>query len=418
MNNKINLAVIQVMVVAAGCGFNSAAQAGFAEDSQATLELRNMYLNRDYRQNGAPVSHGEVWAQGFIGRFKSGYTQGVVGFGLDAMALAGVRLDSGKGRVNGASGGGGIGMLPLASNGKPVGSYGKAGLTLKAKLSNSRLQLGTLQPSLPVVMHNDTRLLPGSYTGGMLTMQELKGLTVHAGRLSEYSLRDQSHREKFARKTDYFDVLGGTYALNDSLTASYYHGHLENAYKQHFIGLVHQKKLNDRVSLRTDLRYFVTDDSGRKERGRIDNRFFNGMLSLGVDHHRFSAAYQNLSGDNDFQVINGADPYNVNLSTYWTFWREEEDAWQARYDYNFAGLGLPGLSLMTRYISAYNVKSKTGNKGKEWERDTDLVYSFQNTSLKGLRVHLRNVTYRSGRVAGAPDVDENRVILSYTLTLL
>ena len=418
MTIKFKRTLLSAGLLASSSMLCNPAFAGFISDSKATLELRNMYLNRDYRQSGAPISYGEVWAQGFITRVQSGYTEGRVGFGIDALALAGVRLDSGRGRVNGASGGGGIGMLPLERNGKPVRNHGKMGVTLKARISNTTLHLGTLQPSLPVVMHNDTRLLPGSYTGGLITSKEIEGLTVHAMRLTEHSQRDQTHREDFSRKTDYFDVLGGSYAINPNLAVSYYYGHLQHAYKQHFVGLVHNTHLNNTLTLRTDLRYFDTRDTGDKDRGKINNQFFNGMITLGAKAHKFSLGYQNLSGKNNFQVINGADPYNVNLSTFWTFWRQEEDAWQLRYDYDFADLGFPGLTFMTRYVTASNVKTDAGNDGKEWERDTDLMYTFQNNALKGFRVHLRNVTYRASGVTGAPSVNENRVILSYTLALL
>lgn len=403
----------------AACGLISdSAFAAFIDDTKASLELRNMYLNRDYHQSGAPVSYGEVWAQGFIARLESGYTEGTLGFGVDALGMLGLRLDSGKGRVNGASGGGGIGMLPLESDGSPVEYYSEMGLTAKARLSATTLHIGTLQPLLPVALYNNTRLLPGTYTGGMLTSREIDGLTLHATRLTEYNLRDQSHSQEFASNIDYFDAVGGSYALNPQLTASYYYGHLDNAYKQHFAGLLHTINLAEGLSLRSDLRYFDTRDTGEQARGKIDNSFFNGMLTLGLGNHKFGLGYQNLSGDNDFQFITGGDPYNVNLSTYWTFNRQEEDAWQLRYDYDFAGLNIPGLSFMTRYVSGYNIETAAGNDGKEWERDSDLIYSFQDGTLKGLRVHLRNVSYRASSVSGAPDLDENRVIISYTLSLL
>ena len=126
-----------------------------------------------------------------------------------------------------------------------------------------------------------------------------------------------------------------------------------------------------------------------------------------------------MSGDSVLGLIAGADPYSTNLSTFWTFNRQEEDAWQVRYDYDFASMGVPGLTFMTRYVSGYNIENaaKTFDDGKEWERDTDIVYTLQDGSLKGLRFHLRNVTYRAeSRIAR--DVDENRVIVSYTLPLL
>ncbi|WP_031764299.1 OprD family outer membrane porin, partial [Pseudomonas aeruginosa] len=53
--------------------------AGFLEDSKASLETRNFYMNRDFR-DGPGQSKREEWAQGFILNLQSGYTQGTVGF--------------------------------------------------------------------------------------------------------------------------------------------------------------------------------------------------------------------------------------------------------------------------------------------------------------------------------------------------
>ena len=75
---------------------------------------------------------------------------------------------------------------------------------------------------------------------------------------------------------------------------------------------------------------------------------------------------------------------------------------------------------MARYVNADDIETAASNNGKQWERDTDLVYTLQDGTLKGLRFHLRNTTFRASDVAGAigRDVDENRVIVSYTLPLL
>ena len=43
-----------------------AAQAAFIEDSKASLELRNFYMNRDFRDApSGSQSKAEEWAQGF-----------------------------------------------------------------------------------------------------------------------------------------------------------------------------------------------------------------------------------------------------------------------------------------------------------------------------------------------------------------
>ena len=68
-----------------------------------------------------------------------------------------------------------------------------------------------------------------------------------------------------------------------------------------------------------------------------------------------------------------------------------------------------------RYISGNNVDTGQGFEGKDRERDLDLGYVLQSGSLKGLGIRVRNVMARSNYRS---DIDENRLILSYTWTLL
>lgn len=401
---------LALSVIAASIALPSVAQAAFVEDSKASLELRNMYLNRDNRSGAAPQSYGETWAQGFIAKYESGFTGGVVGFGADAIGMLGVKLDSSKGNTIGN-------MLPVGADGVPDDEYSELGLTAKARISKTVLKVGTLQPLLPVVQYNNTRLLPGSYVGGMLTSaEEIAGLTLNAGRLTEYNLRDSSNNQEFARNVDNFDFAGGSYAFNPQLTASYYYGDYSNVYEQHFAGLVHKLPLGEGLSLTSDLRYFNSQDQG-ENLVKIDNDMYQGMFTLGVGAHKIGAGYQGLSGDGSFPTIAGSDPFSINLVTYYTFQQAETDAWQVRYDYDFASVGVPGLAFMTRYVNADNIEGATYDDGKAWERDSDLVYTLQSGTMKGLRFHLRNTTFRADSQV-TRDVDENRVIVSYTLPLL
>lgn len=407
---------LALSILAAAMAVPAVSQAALVEDSKASLELRNMYLNRDYRDAAGALgnSYGELWGQGFIAKFESGYTEGTVGVGVDALGLVGIKLDSGGGRGSGN-------MMALDTDDNPVNESAQLGLTGKVRVSKSTLHIGTLQPVLPVVMYNNTRLLPGSYTGGLVTSQEVAGLTMHAARLTEYSLRDSTDSDEFGRKIDHFDLAGASYAFTPQLTGSYYFGNYDNTYKQHFGGLVHKLPLGEGISLTSDLRYFQTDYDAR---GVDDNKFLNGMFTLAVGAHKFGAGFQSMSGGslngNGLGLIQGADPYSTNLSTYWTFNRPDEDVWQVRYDYDFASMGIPGLSFMTRYVSGSDIDTGTATNGKEWERDTDIVYTLQDGTFKGVRFHLRNVTYRAGDVTAgnARDIDENRLIVSYTLPLL
>ena len=56
-----------------------------------------------------------------------------------------------------------------------------------------------------------------------------------------------------------------------------------------------------------------------------------------------------------------------------------------------------------------------GRDGKEWERDFDVSYTIQEGTFKNLALRWRNAMVRSNASIG--DLDENRLIVSYTLPL-
>ena len=214
--------------------------------------------------------------------------------------------------------------------------------------------------------------------------------------------------------TDAFDFIGGTYKITKDLTAGYYYSNLDELYKQHSFNAVHVLPLGDKQSLKTDLRYARSTDDGN--RSNIDNTAIGAMVTYGLDGHAFGLGYQKMSGDTGFAYINGTDPFLVNYVQIGDFANKDEKSYQARYDFNFASIGIPGLTFMTRYLTGDNVDRGRGiSEGKEWERNSELMYVFQEGALKNLGVRWRNASVRSNF---ANDIDENRLIVSYTLPLL
>ena len=393
-------------------------QAAFFEDSTATFETRNMYFNRDFRDGtSAQQSKRDEWAQGFMLNFESGYTDGTVGFGLDALGMLGIKLDSSPDRTD-------TGLLPTHDDGKAADEYSKLGLTGKVKVSQTELKIGTLIPELPTLQPNDGRILPQTFEGGLLTSKEVKGLTFTGGRLDKAKDRNDTNWEDLALNNkngrfggtfsaDNFDLAGLDYQFTDRITGSYHYAQLDDIYRQHFLGMVATQPWGP-GTLGADLRLAVSDDQGAAKAGNIDNTTVNGMLSYALGGHKVSAAYQQMSGDSAFPYVDGADPYLVNFVQINDFAGADERSWQVRYDYNFAALGIPGLTFMTRYINGDNVSRADGSEGKEWERNTEFKYVVQSGPLKNVAVRLRNATFRSNF---ARDADEVRLLVSYSVAL-
>lgn len=190
--NKSTLA----LAVAVGVLAQQAGAAGFIEDSKASITARNFYINSDNRDGTANPSKQEEWGQGFIFNFASGYTQGTVGFGVDAIGLYGVKLDSGKGtHYNANSAGKGGLVFPSDSDGRAVDDFSSLGLTAKVKVSKTELRLGTLLPKLPVVTSNDGRLLPQTFEGGQITSNDIENLTLVGGKLEHAKGRNSTNND-------------------------------------------------------------------------------------------------------------------------------------------------------------------------------------------------------------------------------
>ena len=79
-------------------------------------------------------------------------------------------------------------------------------------------------------------------------------------------------------------------------------------------------------------------------------------------------------------------------------------------------LGVPGLTMMNRYISGDNIHTGAITDGKEWGRESELAYTVQAGTLKDLTVRWRNASIR--RDYSTNEFDENRIFISYPLSLL
>src|SRR5690606_20418620 len=157
---------------------------------------------------------------------ESGYTEGTVGFGVDALGLLGVKLDSGKGRA-------GTQLLPGAYGAGAPDDYSELGLAAKAKVSETVLKVGTLQIKNQAISSSDSRLLPATFQGGQLVSKEIEGLTLDVGYLNRHNWRNSSNNEALNwggksatvadTESDSFTLAGGTYTLPNDLTDGYYY---------------------------------------------------------------------------------------------------------------------------------------------------------------------------------------------------
>ncbi|WP_425220305.1 OprD family porin [Pseudomonas gozinkensis] len=410
---------------------DSAIASGFLDDAKTEVLSRNFYLSNDYRSpSPSGKNYKQEWAQGFIGTFASGFTDGTVGFGLDAHAFYGLKLDGGKGHS-------GTGLLPVDSDGRSESDYSSAGGALKLKASRTTLAFGEMTVETPVFDTSDKRLQPEYATGFLLDSREIENARVVAGRFTAFRNQDSSSGkgdfQGYGASTQGESIsFIGTDLFSDSpVGGALYASDLSDTWRQYYANL-HFKQ----SGLLLDANVYHTRDTGQALAGDIDNTAFSlsGKYTFGA--HAVMLGWQRINGDTPFDFVGGDSIYLANSIKYADFNGAHERSWQARYDLDLGAFGIPGLNFMTRYVSgsqidgthapkggAYNpfdadsgqYQPQQGDGGKHWERDIDLRYIVQSGAAKDLSVQLSHVSHRANSAQAGDDIDRIYVVIQYPL---
>lgn len=387
--------------------------AGFLEDSRATVDFRNLYFDRDFRQPGGSQATGQSqareWGQAAVLTLQTGFTQGVLGLGVDAIAMTGLKLDSSPARA-------GTGMFPAERDGSSVGELSRLGASVKLKYSNTLARSGVMAFRKPVLQSADSRLLPGLFKATSLESSELACLTLHAARVTQAMGLDSSDWERlssrYGGRSDAFTLYGADYALTEKSQIRAYYGKLDGIYQHTLANYVGRLDFSTDRHLSFDLRWSKAAEV--EDFRDIDNRAFGALVGYRQKNHTLSVGYQKMSGRDAYPYVNGTDPYLVNFVQILQFSNAGERSWQLRYDLDLTAWGVPGLSFMSRYVRGDQVRLSGGGEGREWERNSELTYVIQGGPWKNASIKWRNATVRS---TFGNDIDENRLVISYPLSL-
>lgn len=440
----IKLSVIALAVAAASTQMAVASQQsesnGFIEDSKLDAHARALYFNRDFRNNhnntlksGEKQNYREESGLGLKAIYESGFTQGTVGFGVDAFGLQGIKLDSGGGTQ-------GTGMFPSRNRGdknrKAVDNYSQAGGAVKARLSNTTLKYGEQFVDLPVLSTDDSRLLPETATGFLMTSNEIENLELNLGHFTALTEQDAVRFDSNGIRS--IDLVGGRYNFTDNLSAAYFYADAKAGHKgdkdrfqakKHYTNVNYTLPIADAQNLNFDFNMYNTKFN-EKDEPRGQRSSTNNVWSLAaaytLDAHTFTVGHQRVTGGHDdgyeYNYDGGGTVYLLNDVQYNDFRAKGEKSFQARYDIDMASFGVPGLSFMTRYVRGTNIDDGARHNGKNWERDTEVKYVLQSGAAKDLAFRLRQATYRGNdaahNAADTTDVNEVRLIVEYPLSIL
>ncbi|MBC3349226.1 OprD family porin [Pseudomonas sp. SWRI196] len=426
LNKRIALIALGILNTTYAMASDQAESKGFVEDSSLNVLLRNAYMNRDYKNGNEDKAE---WGQAAIGTFSSGFTQGTVGVGVDAFGLYALRLDGGKGR----SGAGGIDFFKQGDSGNAADDLSKFGAAVKFRVSNTVLAYGDQMPALPVLSYDNSRLLPESYTGTLITSKEIKGLELNAGRFTAESRKSAEGRDSGGLKS--INVLGGSYQFTEQFKASLYASDVEDVLKKQYVNANYVFPLAKDQSLTLDFNGYRTklDNSYVRENNVTgdDNKIWSLAATFATGPHSFTLAHQRSTGDSNLGYAYGGYQREQNrvgdggntiylANSFWSdFNAEDERSWQLGYGLDFTTFGIPGLTYNVAYVRGDNITTSTSEGGTEREIFNQFKYVVQNGPAKDLSVRLRSSFLRVSQKSSEYNVSGNelRVFVDYPISV-
>lgn len=409
---------------------------GFIEDSHLNFLTRNLYYNHDYHSghNNADSTGDRdrrEWGQTFRLDYTSGFTQGVVGFGLDTSVYTVIKLDGGAGHSGQAN--------VLVTDGNSTAQEASSGgANAKLRISETELKYGNnLRPYNAVFAPADARLTPGTAQGFWLTSKDVEGLSAEAAHLTaakdfnSTNTSDDFYAAYAGVASSTVDFVGAIYSATDRLILGLYGAEYKDIWRQYYGNLNYTYPISDTQSLNFDANLYRTLDEGRALAGDINTTAYSLAAAYTVGAHTFKLTYQKIRGDQPFDYL-GLGPHTFHDSIYLAnssqladFNGPNEESRGLFYSLDMASYGVKGLTFGARYIEGRDVDGSKlaadspynfyGSESSEehWERDIDVKYVVQEGTAKGLSVRLRQATHRTGNGASDASADQIRLITEY-----
>ena len=417
---KLTLAVlINAVLISSAYASEQSEAKGFVEDASGSVLLRTGFIDRD-KKNGVPDTRST--AQSAIFNLESGYTQGIVGFGVGAVGDASFKIGDNNHAGNQ--------MIPINDQGNAYDHWARGGASVKARISNTNVRYGTQVLDLPVLASNTGRMVPEYFEGTLITSHEIKNLELVAGKFTKDQMSDQINRDSDVNGNglDRAIVWGAKYKFDDQLSASYYGLDSKNALERHYINANYKYPLANKSSFTVDFSGYHTEwdkqaftYSSPLGDTNVDGRSNNIWALSGTynqDAHTVMLAYQQNTGNTGYDYGQNADGFqsiylpNSYLSD---FIGKHEKSVQVQYNLDLGTYGVPGLNWTTAYVYGWDIDVVNNpEEGKEREFFNQVKYTVQSGFAKDASLRLRNSIYRANNAydpAYIGDTNEWRIFL-------
>ncbi|WP_281646593.1 OprD family outer membrane porin [Parendozoicomonas sp. Alg238-R29] len=419
---KLKASLLSAAIAAAVATTSAQAAEVVTFDPSLKLSYKNHLWDEDYDYNNVRKSDGSLqgdlerdeWAQAIIADFDTGYINNVIGAVVTVGAAHSLKNNDDSSNSN----------LPTGSDGEANDFAGVQQAYLKAKYALGDLNLGgswgVKKRGFELFGNSGSRILSASSYGLDVTA-EYMGLNLYASNLTGGSKRDQSSfNDDYS--SDYVRIVGASYSVA-GVDLSAEHLRAEDFVKKNFLKAAYSLPLAEDLSADFDVRYATADADSKS--GNEDSNYYNLNATLNFGNAYVGAGYNRTRdgdwiGKNTDTNLGNDDTFNSSLSQWADYSAKGEKAYLLTAGYNFADLGLPGLSIDLATAKGSDKADTSKFDRREWSSYVSYAFDGQ---LEGLSVAWYHYDYSldergdTDTVTAKSDEKGDRLYLKYSVSV-
>lgn len=382
---------------------------GLLEGSTLVFKPRTYYLNRDRDTRQDNIG----WALGGALEYKSGWWNNVIqvaGTVYTSQILYGPEEYDGT--------------LLFEPGPEPITVLGEAYLTARLGDGNV-LRMGRQLLDLPWLSKHDIRMIPNSFEAVVIgrPVQD-QGWGYIGGYVSAIKLKNS---DEFVPMQQAAGVAGGDDGL--ILTGVQYtfeDGSLIGATNQATVDVMNtffvKAEKSFAIAEDTSIRLYGQYTDQRSIGDSLIGEFETYLLAVkGEVFYKgfsFRLAASTAGEEKGLQSPFGGPPNYLSIIVD-NFDRAGEDAWMVGASYDFAGVGLDGLSMFTNIASGDTPDEGFNASPDETEYDITIDYKFGEDSIvNGLWLRARGAWIDQDEAEGGDDFFDFRIIVNYSIDLI
>lgn len=379
---NVSKKLLPIAIVAA-----TAATQAPAALADLNVDLRTFYFNRDFSEGSAPNRVALTQA------IRVDYTNELTDrIAIGASLFANAKLD---GHGDDQS----TGLLTSNSN-----SYAKLGqIFADVKLAeNASVRLGRWVVNTPLLNDSDSRATPSS-TQAVKLSGNVADVDLYALYSDRASAKADASFEKYGTDSDGLVLIGGGTKLDNGISLHAAYGESDNFLSQAYFNAAYTTD-----QLLVDFHHYDSEGEGSNTQ---DATLTNLAAQYSFGNLALTGSFQTVGGDTAYGYTWGGNDDNGlvtwNAVQIMDFNNKDEDSFQVRADYAFAGI--QGLKAMVRHTwGEYN---NGGTDVDEAETNAELKYTLQSGELTGLSLRMRLSHVEADAYN---DINEVRLIANYS----